>query len=235
MRKSCGPLSLEHRKKIGDGNRNKKRSAETLAKLSAAHAGVPLSDSHSANISAALKGRVFSVEHGRKISERKKGVKFSEEHKAKLRAVKLLAHAEGRAYKIKPECGIAGVIASRKRAGTFDMSDEDRKLRKKMILFMRGTLRRMMVLLQTETAPKPQAYINVILGYTYEQLRDHLQALFMDGMTWENYGAWEIDHICPVSYFIRTGVTDPSVVNALSNLQPLWKAENVRKRDRVTA
>jgi hypothetical protein len=39
-------------------------------------------------------------------------------------------------------------------------------------------------------------------------------------MTWDNYGEWHIDHIKPVSSFDKD--TPQSIVNALSNLQPLW-------------
>jgi len=39
-------------------------------------------------------------------------------------------------------------------------------------------------------------------------------------MNWGNYGEWHIDHIKPVSSFDKT--IPINVVNALSNLQPLW-------------
>lgn len=66
-----------------------------------------------------------------------------------------------------------------------------------------------------------------LLGYSAEELKLYIQSLFTEGMTWENYGEWEIDHIKPVSKFDKN--TPPSVVNALSNLQPLWKTENRSK------
>jgi hypothetical protein len=39
-------------------------------------------------------------------------------------------------------------------------------------------------------------------------------------MTWDNHGEWHIDHIKMVCEFDKT--THPSIVNALSNLRPLW-------------
>ena len=59
-----------------------------------------------------------------------------------------------------------------------------------------------------------------LLGYSVLELKEHLESLFTDGMTWDNYGEWHIDHIKPVSSFDKD--TLPNVVNALSNLQPLW-------------
>lgn len=59
-----------------------------------------------------------------------------------------------------------------------------------------------------------------ILGYSATELKHHLESLFTDCMSWNNYGEWHIDHIKPLSSF-ELG-TPPSIVNALSNLQPLW-------------
>ena len=68
-----------------------------------------------------------------------------------------------------------------------------------------------------------------LLGYTYQELKDHLESQFKYGMTWENRCEWHIDHIKPISQFVKEGVTDPRKVNALSNLQPLWASENQSK------
>jgi hypothetical protein len=59
-----------------------------------------------------------------------------------------------------------------------------------------------------------------LLGYGYQELKEHITSLFTDGMSWENYGEWHIDHIKPLSSFDED--TPIHVVNALSNLQPLW-------------
>lgn len=68
-----------------------------------------------------------------------------------------------------------------------------------------------------------------MLGYTRHQLKSHIEKLFEDGMSWSNHGEWHIDHIKPVSLFITEGETDPKVINALSNLQPLWAKDNLSK------
>jgi len=69
-----------------------------------------------------------------------------------------------------------------------------------------------------------------ILGYSAEDLKKHMESLFLDGMTWENWGLWEIDHIRPISSFDKD--VDPKVVNELSNLQPLWANDNLKKRNK---
>ncbi|AVH85447.1 hypothetical protein Rostov1_00057 [Vibrio phage Rostov-1] len=52
-------------------------------------------------------------------------------------------------------------------------------------------------------------------------------------MSWDNWGEWHIDHIKPVAQFKREGITDPKIINALSNLQPLWAEENLKKSDKT--
>lgn len=69
------------------------------------------------------------------------------------------------------------------------------------------------------------------LGCSIEELKQHLEAQFKEGMSWENWGryGWHIDHIMPLSSF---NLTDPAQVKAAchyTNLQPLWAEENLRK------
>ena len=59
-----------------------------------------------------------------------------------------------------------------------------------------------------------------LLGYSALELKQHLESLFTDGMSWGNHGQWHIDHIQRVCEFEKD--THPSIVNALSNLRPLW-------------
>ena len=50
-------------------------------------------------------------------------------------------------------------------------------------------------------------------------------------MTWENHGEWHLDHIVPVSL----GETEEEIVslNHYTNLQPLWKDDNLIKSDNL--
>jgi hypothetical protein len=70
-----------------------------------------------------------------------------------------------------------------------------------------------------------------LVGYTYKQLRKHLENQFTEGMNWNNYGAWHIDHIIPISAFHFTTIDDIDFKRcwALSNLRPLWADENIAK------
>ncbi|OKP79784.1 hypothetical protein BTE77_06750 [Ensifer adhaerens] len=63
----------------------------------------------------------------------------------------------------------------------------------------------------------------------------HLEAQFTDGMTWDNYGEWHVDHIIPLAAhnYETTDDIDFKRAWAMSNLQPLWAIDNHRKRDRI--
>ena len=73
-----------------------------------------------------------------------------------------------------------------------------------------------------------------LLGYSIEELMDHLEKLFLDGMTWENYGEWHVDHKKPMTSFKFDSVDDPEFKECwkLDNLQPLWGADNLSKGPR---
>lgn len=71
------------------------------------------------------------------------------------------------------------------------------------------------------------------LGCSIVELKAYLAAMFSSGMSWDNYGAWEIDHIRPLAAF---DLTDPEQAKQAchhTNLQPLWAAENRSKGARV--
>ncbi len=69
------------------------------------------------------------------------------------------------------------------------------------------------------------------VDYTLEELMTHLERQFKPGMSWENKGDWHIDHIIPRSSFEYSSPDDPEFKKcwSLSNLQPLWAIDNIRK------
>lgn len=74
------------------------------------------------------------------------------------------------------------------------------------------------------------------LGYTLEELKQHLERQFQPGMTWENYGEWHVDHVVPVTKCQKiVSLDDPAVkeVWGLPNLQPLWAEQNSVKSNRM--
>lgn len=73
-----------------------------------------------------------------------------------------------------------------------------------------------------------------LLGYSIVDLKRHLERQFAPGMTWENMGAWHLDHIVPIKAFHFSGPTDPAIAVCwgLANLRPVWATINQRKHAR---
>lgn len=70
-----------------------------------------------------------------------------------------------------------------------------------------------------------------MLKYSAEDLKKHMEYLFKEGMSWENWGEWHIDHRIPVSKFDPNTPID--IVNSLDNLQPLWAKDNLSKSNKI--
>lgn len=67
------------------------------------------------------------------------------------------------------------------------------------------------------------------LGCSLEDLRIHIENKFVDGMSWENYGEWHIDHIIPLCKFnLKIREQFLKACN-YKNLQPLWAKDNLSK------
>jgi hypothetical protein len=70
-----------------------------------------------------------------------------------------------------------------------------------------------------------------LVGCSKEELIQHLESQFKDGMCWQNWSlnGWHIDHIRPVSSFDLSDPTQIKECFHFSNLQPLWAIENLQK------
>lgn len=70
-----------------------------------------------------------------------------------------------------------------------------------------------------------------LVGCTYQELYDHLEEQFTDGMTWDNYGDWHVDHIIPCASWDLSQDKEQKLCFHYTNLQPLWGEENNSKND----
>ena len=88
--------------------------------------------------------------------------------------------------------------------------------------------------LKESNVEKNKHYFDV-LKYTPEQLINHLEVQFTEGMTWDNYGEWHVDHIRPISSFNISEMGDSNFMECwcLDNLQPMWGEENIRKSNKI--
>lgn len=71
------------------------------------------------------------------------------------------------------------------------------------------------------------------IGCSVEFVMKHLESQFQEGMTWENYVEWHVDHKIPLSYFDLTIEENLYTAWNYRNLQPLWGRDNLKKSDSV--
>ena len=80
---------------------------------------------------------------------------------------------------------------------------------------------------------KKSASTMELVGCSISYLRFHLEKKFEDGMNWDNYGVWHLDHIIPCARFDLSDPEQQKICFHYTNLQPIWGEHNVRKGSRL--
>lgn len=112
------------------------------------------------------------------------------------------------------QCVACNAVKARQREAVRGIKDPSFRM-------YRNTLRRAGMALRGRVSPANA------LGCDHPQLRDHIAGQFRMGMCWEKYRQWEVDHVMPLSS-ART-LNELVALCHFSNLQPLWRSENLRK------
>ena len=134
-------------------------------------------------------------------------------------------------YRTRPE-----VIA---RTLAYNQSPEGRAVQKKFRdnrnsqtqFRIRNTLSNKMrrVIKNQWMSPKTEKY----LGCTIKEFMNHLESQFVEGMTFDNYGEWHLDHILPTSRFDFADDEQVRICSHYSNIRPMWAKANNYKRARI--
>ena len=72
-----------------------------------------------------------------------------------------------------------------------------------------------------------------LIGCTIEELKVFIENQLQDGMTWDNWetNGWHIDHRIPISWFNLENENCRKLAFSYKNMQPLWGADNLRKKN----
>lgn len=68
-----------------------------------------------------------------------------------------------------------------------------------------------------------------LLGCSPEDFKRWLESRFLPGMSWGNYGEWEIDHVRPCASFDLTDKAQVAECFHYTNTQPMWRRDNRSK------
>lgn len=123
---------------------------------------------------------------------------------------------------------------TRERARTRRKQDPVWKLRKNVSIAIVNSLRK--------RGGQKEASCFQYLGYSVQDLREHLEKQFEPWMSWDNWGpagseirTWNIDHIYPQSLLPYDSLGHPNFQKCwdLRNLQPLCTIENIKKSNKI--
>ena len=70
-----------------------------------------------------------------------------------------------------------------------------------------------------------------ILGINIENFKIYIENQFKDGMSWNNYGKWQLDHKVPIS--IANNKEEFYKLNHYTNFRPRWKIDNIKKSNKI--
>lgn len=155
-----------------------------------------------------------AVTWGDKISAAKKNVKLSDDHKKSLIKAR-----------IKKICEKKNIDES-----NFD-GFPTKGIQFKLRTFMMNAINKK---LTKYSVDDQDAMLIETLGYSIKDLKLSIESKFKDGMTWDNYGLWHIDHVRPESWYSYKSVEDDEFKKCwcIENLQPMWAKENIDKSNK---
>jgi hypothetical protein len=155
-----------------------------------------------------MKHKEYYIKNSKKLKEYSK--KYYKLHK---RAIKI----KNRKYDYNNKEKVA------KRRNIYHILRKQRDIKYKILCNLRTRL-----YLALKGNPKSFTTMKLV-GCSIEKLKNHLQNKFKSGMSWANYGKWEIDHIIPCTKFDLSKSNDQRKCFHYTNLQPLWAKDNLRK------
>ncbi len=165
----------------------------------------------------AAKQREYEARNKEKVKARKK--KYREENKEKIAAAYREWYLKNRPAKKRYKQHVDGfgsrIARAEQRRNRYNENPNVRirqRIHSDMWKITRGVLK--------------SGWLFRLLGCTLDELSRHIEAQFLEGMTFDNLGEWEVDHIKQLSTF---DLTDPEQLAAAchySNLRPLWKEDN---------
>lgn len=92
---------------------------------------------------------------------------------------------------------------------------------------IRNNLRRRMA--HALKGESKSAHTMELIGCSIEFLKEYIANKFTEGMSWDNYGEWHLDHIRPCSSFDLSDPIQQKECFCYKNLQPLWAIDNLKK------
>ena len=72
-----------------------------------------------------------------------------------------------------------------------------------------------------------------LVGCTLQFLKNWIEYQFTEGMTWDNFGEWQLDHVKPCAMFDLSDISNQLECFNWKNVRPMWAKENAKKSDAI--
>lgn len=136
-------------------------------------------------------------------------------------------------YRLKNKEKLSSYIKKYRNENRSDLNQKETLRKKKDILYkLKHIVRnRLYQYLKSKNKKKKNKTFEIV-GCSVEELKIHIENLFVDGMSWNKMGKEiHIDHIIPLS----SAKTEKDLFQLChyKNLQPLWAEENLKKSNKV--
>lgn len=171
-----------------------------------------------------------------------------EEHKSEIRLKSIRKYEELKANPEEYEKYRQKCAENRKKYRTREYKDKynakcrkiyAESIKKRIKCFIYSTLGRLIktckqrALQKGITIPDRENQSIAYLGCSIDEFMHYIESQFLEGMTWDNYGEWEIDHILPLSLINENTEMENQLLALCNykNCKPLWAYDNNSKND----
>lgn len=111
-------------------------------------------------------------------------------------------------------------------------SIRERKRKNPSVRIAANLRKRLSYLVRLHSTTKSKQTLK-LLGCEMPFFLEYLKSKFQDGMDFENYGQWHIDHVKPCDSFDFTISEHQAPCFHYTNLQPLWAIDNIMKSNKI--
>lgn len=96
---------------------------------------------------------------------------------------------------------------------------------------LKGTLRNRIYTMFKFKDWEKNKHTEEILGANYNEVKQHIESTFQEGMSWGNHGEWHIDHKIPLD--LADTEEELYELCHYTNLQALWAFDNLSKGNKT--
>lgn len=174
------------------------------------------------------KAKKYREANKEKINERNK--KYRQENKEKIREARKLYYQKN-AEKVKAKSQKYRE-EHKDYYKNYDALYQNEKLANDPLFKFKRGVRHLIYLSFIRKGKTKSTRTENILGCTIEEFKEYIKGKFEEGMRFENYGEWHLDHVVPLS----VAQTEEDVIKLChySNFQPLWAIDNLKKGKKNT-